>query len=148
MDWTKFLEAGPTAMLSAVLFLVALGGYNFFKGRRWKTPNGERRTPVNIDCPNKLPGLQPALNGLTTALEQHNDAAADHAAATRSFAPIAQRIDSGVDRLLEQVKPGSRTTQVREESRDKLFELAAEQKVNTGLMRELVDLVRAGNGNP
>ena len=148
MTVSKIVDAGPVAILSAVLLILALIGYDWVKGRKWKTPNGDRRAAVRIDCPNKAPDLVPALRALTRTLDKHTESADAHSEMTRNFGPIAQRIDSGVDRLLEQVKPGSRREKVSEESRDMLVELVAGQKTSTALMRELVNLARIRNGKP
>ena len=153
MMFTKLLEAGPDAILSVVIFIIALTVFNWARARRWKL-NGatgqERRQPVKVACPVAASDLEPTLKGLVTTLDNHVEVSKDHAKMTNSSFSVAQRIDSGVERLLEQVKPGARVIKVREESRDILMRIESGQGAGQKTAEDLLGRILAAieeNGN-
>lgn len=164
MDISKLLELGPLAIAMLVMLVLAVTGYEFVKRKYRESTGGERRKmPMVIECPNKptmdelmkqmrlqqtnttrtLGLLERATISIGHLEDKHEEYTGDGVAAALSR---VESIGVGVDRLLEQVRPGARSEKVREESRDMLKELVADAKVSHGLMREFVTAMKIRNG--
>lgn len=164
MSMSKLFELGPLAIAMLVLLVLAVTGYEAVKKFYRQSEGGERRKlPMVIECPNKQAmieimkqsRLQQTTNtetlrvvervaaGIEHLEEKHGDYTSDGVAAALGR---VESIGVGVDRLLEDVKPGSRSQKVSEEVRDMIKELVADAKVSHGLMHELVSAMKMRNG--
>jgi hypothetical protein len=165
MEWiSKLLSVGPTVILAAAVLVGAVALYEFSK--RWyrRSENGERRKlPFVIECPNKQAmieimkqsRLQQTSNTETLRLVErvvvgiehlegkHEEYTGDGVAA--ALGGVAS-IKVGVDRLLEEVKPGSRSQKVSEESRDWLIKMGIGQESMMELLEKILTAVKNGNG--
>lgn len=146
MDMTGFGNIADIGLAGlAIIALIAV--IEFAKKRYRESEAGDRRSnPTVVNCPNKIYELQPTLKELSQVIERQAEVSKAHVEATKSYGPAAQRIDAGVERLLEQVRPGARAEKVREESRDMLKEIVSGQITSANLLRELVDLSKKRNG--
>ena len=164
MSMSKLLELGPLALAMLVLLVLAVTGYEFVKKKYRESESGERRKlPMVIECLNKpvmdelvkqsrlqqtnmvqtINILERAVVGIERLESKHEEYTSDGVAGALSR---VESISVGVDRLLEQVRPGARSEKVREESRDMLKELVADAKTSHGLMREIVAAMKMRNG--
>jgi hypothetical protein len=121
-------EYGLTGL--ALLALIML--IDFIRKRFREGEVGDRRrAPTVIECPNKIQGLSATLSSLDTQigrLVDHHDEYPPNAV-TDAVKGVA-RVETGVIRLLEETRPGSRSQMIREESRDLLRELVGLVKKN------------------
>jgi hypothetical protein len=124
---SKLFELGPLALAMLVLLVLAVTGYEVVKRHYRQTGNGNRRRmPLVIECPNKIQGLSSTLDSLDKSTAALRVLVVEQV-------KLLQHNRDGIDRLVDQHKPGpdgrenwkesARADAIREESRDLLKKL-------------------------
>jgi hypothetical protein len=123
LDLGKLIEFG----LLGVALIAIVGLVDLARRRFRQTGNGNRRmTPLVIDCPNNIKGLSATLDSLDKSTAALRVLVVEQV-------KLLQHNRDGIDRLVEQHKPGpdgrenwkesARADAIREESRDLLKKL-------------------------
>ena len=130
LDFGSIADLGAIGLaLLAIIMLV-----DFIRKRFRESERGERRrSPLVIECPNKIEGLAATMIALSNESREQTRLNTEQL-------KVLQHNRDGIDRLVDQHKPGvdgremwkttTRSEKIQEDSRDLLRELVAVVKKN------------------